>query len=67
MQYHANSFQYDCPYCGALNDRSSCDWLDELVDDVVYHQVECLHCGKQIDVEVTAIYYHKAYKIEEEE
>jgi len=55
MDVHSD-FTVICPCCKKENDFTGDDWHDELLDDSGIHYIACLHCGKTMAIEVSAIY-----------
>ena len=51
-----SNFTVTCPYCGKENDFTGDEWHDELIDDSSTHIFPCLHCHKDMEIEVNAIY-----------
>ena len=62
-----SDFSVVCPYCGRKNEFVDDNWHDELIDDTEIHDIECLHCGKTMVVEVHAVYTLSAEASEDDD
>lgn len=51
-----SDFTVKCPHCESINDFTGDDWHDELTDDSSSHIIPCIHCGKDMEIEVDAVY-----------
>ncbi len=61
-----SDFTVTCPHCKMLNDFYGDNWHDEPVDDNSDHDIQCLHCKKEMKITVHATYRLEAEEIDED-
>jgi hypothetical protein len=62
-----NDFSIICPNYQKVCNFVEDDWHDELIDSRDDHLINCLHCGKELNIRVHAIYKLEVLKSEDEE
>ncbi len=51
-----SNFTVTCPHCNEVNDFTSDNWHDELIDDSTDHYIPCMFCGNEMCIQVVAVY-----------